>query len=109
MPANENGPEPRPCDRRVKEGAIEEARGLNQHDRLLCLGTLQFMDRNGIGQVVVEHAPASDRDLAAFIPLHTNLYGIHTRMRVSYQKRITILGFSVKAEKRSWSLSRRTK
>src|SRR5271165_7210066 len=70
LSANENGPKPRACDRRVKEGAIEEARGLNQHNSLLRLGTLQFVDRNGIRQMEVEHTPARDGDLPPVVPLH---------------------------------------
>ena len=64
LPANENGPKPRACDRRVKEGAIEQARGLNHHNSLLRLGTLQLMDRNGIRLSCNENAartqPPSD-------------------------------------------------
>lgn len=49
LPANENGPETRACDRRVKEGAIEEVRGLNQHNSSLRLGILQFRPRGENG------------------------------------------------------------
>ena len=48
LPTNENGPEPRACNRRINESAIEEAGRLSQHYSLLRLGTLQFVDRNGI-------------------------------------------------------------